>query len=586
VAKQEARPLFCAHPEAIFAARCRFSARNFFAKRPDLVHPKLVSKLPSTATDAGATPPGKAASALNTRAAGIVGLAVLCSRLLGLARELLLARLFGAGMAMDAFKVAFRIPNLLRDLFAEGALSTAFVTVFSKKIATGEDASAWALANKVATLATVVLSAVVLAGMGLAPLLVGQLAGGFAPEKAALTVLLTQIMFPFILLVSLSALVMGLLNAKDVFGAPAMASSFFNIGSIVGGIALAYWLDPLFGPDALIGLSVGTLIGGGAQWIAQFPALRRVGYRFRPDFRWSDEGVRHVLRLMGPAVVAASAVQINVMINSKFASHIPGDGPVSWLDYAFRLMQLPLGIFGVAIGTVTLPLVSRHAANGDTGALRSTLARGLRLGLLLTVPSTVGLICLADPIISLIYESGKFDGESSRQTAAALRYYALGLAAYSGIKVLAPAFYAIDRRTTPMLVSFGAIGVNLLLNWLFTFRMGMGHCGLALSTGCVALANFLALYVLMRSALGAMESRQLLAGLARILAAGAVLSAVCVYGGEWVGLGGSEGGKLLLSARLGVVIAAGATAFFACAQLLGVAEMDDLLGAVRRRLRR
>ncbi len=545
-----------------------------------------MSTSPNSETNANANSSAKARSTLNARAAGIVGLAVMCSRLLGLARELLLARLFGAGLAMDAFKVAFRIPNLLRDLFAEGALSTAFVTVFSKKTATGEDASAWALANKVATLAAVVLSALVLVGIGLAPLLVGQLAGGFAPEKAALTVLLTQIMFPFILLVSLSALVMGLLNAKDVFGAPAMASSFFNIGSIVGGVALAYFIDPQFGPNALVGLSVGTLIGGAAQLCAQFPALHRVGYRFRPDFRWSDEGVRNVLRLMGPAVIAASAVQINVMINSKFASHIPGDGPVSWLDYAFRLMQLPLGVFGVAIGTVTLPLVSRHAANGDTPALRSTLARGLRLGLLLTVPSTLGLVFLAEPIISLIYESGKFDAEASQQTAAALRYYALGLAAYSGIKVLAPAFYAIDRRTTPMLVSFGAIGVNLGLNWFFTYRLGMGHCGLALSTGCVALANFLALYLLMRSALGTLESRQLLVGLAKVLLAGAVLAAVCFFGGEAVGLGVPGGGKLLLGARLGGVIAVAALAFFVSARLLGVAEMDDLLGAVRRRLKR
>ena len=545
-----------------------------------------VSTLPTSETDAGASSGSKPRPVLNTRAAGIVGLAVMCSRLLGLARELLLARLFGAGLAMDAFKVAFRIPNLLRDLFAEGALSTAFVTVFSKKTATGEDASAWALANKVATLATVVLSVVVLLGIGLAPLLVGQLAGGFAPEKAALTVLLTQIMFPFILLVSLAALVMGLLNAKDVFGAPAMASSFFNIGSIVGGVALAYFMDPQFGPNALVGLSIGTLIGGAAQLVAQFPALRRVGYRFRPDFRWSDEGVRHVLRLMGPAVIAASAVQINVMINSKFASHIPGDGPVSWLDYAFRLMQLPLGVFGVAIGTVTLPLVSRHAANGDTPALRSTLARGLRLGLLLTVPSTLGLVFLAEPIISLIYESGKFDAEATRQTAAALRYYALGLAAYSGIKVLAPAFYAIDRRTTPMLVSFGAIGVNLALNWLFTYRLGMGHCGLALSTGCVALANFLALYLLMRSALGALESRQLVVGLGKVLVAGAALAAVCVFGGEFLGLGTEGGGKLVLGTRLGGVIAIAAVTFFGCARLLGVAEMEDLFGAVRRRLKR
>ena len=523
---------------------------------------------------------------LNTRAAGIVGLAVLCSRLLGLARELILARLFGAGLAMDAFKVAFRIPNLLRDLFAEGALSTAFVTVFSKKTATGDDQSAWALANKVATLAVVVLSLLVMTGVFLAPLLVGTLAGGFAPEKAALTVLLTQIMFPFILLVSLAALAMGLLNSKDVFGAPAMASSFFNIGSIAGGVGLAWWLDPTFGPKALIGLSIGTLIGGLAQLVAQFPALYKVGYRFRPDFRWNDEGVRHVLRLMGPAVIAASAVQVNVMINSKFASHIPGDGPVSWLDYAFRLMQLPLGLFGVAIGTVTLPLVARHAATGDNMALRGTLAKGLRLGLLLTVPSTLGLVFLANPIISLIYESGKFDAEATRQTAAALQFYAVGLAAYSGIKVLAPAFYAIDRRTTPMLVSFGAIGVNLVMNWFFTFHLGMGHRGLALSTGCVAIGNFLALYALMRSATGSLETGRLLAGLAKLLVAGAALGAVCFWGGRWMEGDWANLGKLVRALELAGVIAVAGVVFFVAATLLKVEEMEDLMVAVRRRLKR
>lgn len=525
-------------------------------------------------------------SQINTRAAGIVGLAVLCSRVLGLARELILARLFGAGFAMDAFKAAFRIPNLLRDLFAEGALSTAFVTVFSKKTAQGDDQSAWALANKVATLATLVLSSVVIVGVFLAPLLVDTLAGGFSPEKAALTMLLTQIMFPFILFVSLAALVMGLLNSKDVFGAPAMASSFFNIGSIAGGVGLAWWIDPAFGPRSLIGLAIGTLIGGCAQLVAQFPALFRVGYRFRPDFRWNDEGVRSVLRLMGPAVIAASAVQVNVMINQKFASHIPGDGPVSWLDYAFRLMQLPLGLFGVAIGTVTLPLVARHAGAGDTDGLRSTLAKGLRLGLLLTIPSTLGLVFLAEPIISLIYESGKFDAEATRQTAAALKFYAVGLAAYSGIKVLAPAFYAIDRRTTPMLVSFGAIGTNLLLNWFFTFYLGMGHRGLALSTGCVAICNFAALYLLMRKATGSLETGQLVFGSCKLLMAGAAMSAVCFFGARWMAAEWSLSSRAFHALQLGAVIAAAAGVFFLLARMLRVEEMDDLLGALRRRLKR
>src|SRR5213082_506724 len=328
---------------------------------------------------------------MSTRATGVVGVAILSSRVLGLVREMVFAGLFGAGRNLDAFLMAFRLPNLLRDLFAEGALSTAFITTFSKKIAVEGDDSAWRLANKVATLTAVFMSAVTLLGILFAPQLVDLLTwGSWPPDKTALTILLTRIMWPFMLLVSLAALVMGILNAKHVFGPPAMASSYFNLGSIIGGVAIGYWLDPHFGVRSLVGLAIGTLIGGLWQLTAQFPSLRRIGYRFRTDFQWRDPGVRMVLSLMGPAVIAASAVQVNVLINSGFAASL-GNGPVSWLNIAFRLMQLPLGVFGVAIGTVTLPLVSKRAAVGNTDGFRSILARGMRLAFLLTIPSAIGL---------------------------------------------------------------------------------------------------------------------------------------------------------------------------------------------------
>src|SRR5579863_8277526 len=253
---------------------------------------------------------------LNTKAAGIIGVAVMCSRLLGLAREQICAALFGGGAAMDAFTAAFRIPNILRDLFAEGALSTAFVTTFSKTTARGGDAAAWRLADKVATLTTVVLSAICLLGIVFSPYLVATMAPGFDVDKAALTVTLTRIMFPFILMVSVAALVMGMLNAKNVFGVPAMASSFFNLGSIVAGVLIGLWLDPHFGPRALIGLAIGTLIGGALQLGVQLPRLRRLGYHYRPDFAWRDPGVVAILALMGPSVIAASTTQINVLVNS------------------------------------------------------------------------------------------------------------------------------------------------------------------------------------------------------------------------------------------------------------------------------
>lgn len=527
---------------------------------------------------------------VSARSAGIVGLAVLCSRVLGLLREVLLARFFGGGMEMDVFKTAFRIPNLLRDMFAEGALSTAFVTVFSKKNELDGEAAAWGLANRVASLVVVFLSGVVLVGIVSAPWIVSWAAPGFSPEKMQLATLHARIMFPFILLVSLAALAMGLLNARDVYGAPAMASSFFNLFSIAGGVSLSWWLDPSFGSRALIGLSVGTLLGGMAQLLAQCPALWRVGYRFRWDPVWRDPGVGEVLRLMGPAVVASSAVLVNVMINQAFASMQPGHGPVSWLDNAFRLMQLPLGMFGVAIGTVTLPVVSRNAAVGDTDAVRSALGRGLRLGLLLTIPATLGLVFLAYPIISIIYEGGKYDAEATLQTAAALRFYALGLAAYSGIKVIAPAFYAVGKRRTPMLVSFLAIGINVLLNWLFTFQLGMGHRGLALSTGCVATVNFFILYQFMRSHLGGMETGRLVSSFFRLCVAGMFLAGVCFWG--WGQLDPHWQATPFWGrfAGLSALIAAAAVVFFVAAWVLRVEEMGQLQefaqGRIRRFLRR
>src|SRR5260370_1230817 len=366
----------------------------------------------------------------STRATGIVGIAILCSRVLGLIREMVFAGLFGAGRNLDAFLMAFRLPNLLRDLFAEGALSTAFITTFSKKIAVDGDQSAWRLANKVATLTAVFMSAITLLRIAFAPQLVDLLTwGSWSPGKTELTILLTRIMWPFL-------------------------------------------------------------------------------------------------------VSASTPVQVNVLINSGFAGSL-GNGPVSWLNIAFRLMQLPLGIFGVAIGTVTLPLVSKSAALGNTAEFRATLARGMRLAFLLTVPSAIGLAMLASPIISVIYQHGRFTAEMTRQTAGALQYYAIGLVAYAALKVLTPAFYAVGKRNTPMVVSFLAIGANLFLTLLFTFPLGWGHRRPAFSTGLVATINFLLLYALMRRHTRRLETRQMLIALGKICLAGAALALICWAANHW-----------------------------------------------------
>jgi putative peptidoglycan lipid II flippase len=523
---------------------------------------------------------------MSTRATGVVGIAILSSRFLGLIREMIFAGLFGAGRNLDAFLMAFRLPNLLRDLFAEGALSTAFITTFSKKIAVDGDASAWRLANKVATLTAVFMSAITLLGIVFAPQLVELLTwGSWSPDKTELTISLTRIMWPFMLLVSLAALVMGMLNAKHVFGPPAMASSYFNLGSIIGGVAIGWWLDPNFGARSLVGLAIGTLIGGAWQLAGQFPSLGRVGYKYHADFQWRDEGVRTVLTLMGPAVIAASAVQVNVLINSGFAASL-GNGPVSWLNIAFRLMQLPLGIFGVAIGTVTLPLVSKSAAVGNMDEFRAILARGIRLAFLLTIPSAIGLAMFASPIISVIYQHGRFNAEMTRETAGALEYYAVGLVCYAALRVLTPAFYAIGRRNTPMIISFFAIGANLFLNWLFTFRLGWGHRGLAFSTSLVATINFLLLYALMRTHVRRLETRQLLIGLGKMSLAGAVLALVCWAANYWWLGAWSQLRFFPKLCELLIAIAFGAAAFFGCAYLLRVREVQDIVDIFRRKINR
>jgi putative peptidoglycan lipid II flippase len=310
-------------------------------------------------------------------------------------REVLLNALFAGEENrkwLDCFVVAFRTPNMLRDLFAEGALSIAFVTVFTKKIKTEGDEAAWVLGRKMLTLAAVFMSVVAVLGVLLAPWIIPLLAHGWktgSPEKVSFAVQLAQIMYPFILLVSLAALVMGMLNARKVFFMPAMASTFFNIGSMVAGGLIGWWLDPSWGRGAVVGFAIDTLVGGLLQLLVQLPSLRRVGFRFRPDFAWRDSGVKKILHLMWPAIISGSVVQVNVLLNTIFASYVDADGPVVWLNNAFRLLQLPLGLFGVGLATVSLPTLAGHATAGISPGFKNALAKNLRFVALLSLPSAV-----------------------------------------------------------------------------------------------------------------------------------------------------------------------------------------------------
>ncbi|MBK8303997.1 MAG: murein biosynthesis integral membrane protein MurJ [Chloracidobacterium sp.] len=484
------------------------------------------------------------------RSAGIVSIAVMFSRLLGLAREMIFARYFGAGFLTDAYVVAFRIPNVLRDLFAEGALSAAFVKVFTDVQVTKGEKEAWRLASLIFNLLAVILSVICIVGMIFSRQFVELVADGFSPEKIALATTLTQIMFPFILLVALAAVAMGVLNTKGIFGVPASASTVFNVVSIVFGLGLAYWLsgggwltsaDKNAIPDgpshwAIIGMSIGTLIGGGAQLAMQLPSLFKVGFRFTPILSLADEGVKKVIALMTPAILGTSAVQINVLINTYFVSQI--DGAQGWLNFAFRLMQFPIGLFGVAVGTAAIPVLSRLASEGKTKDFRDTISSSMNLVFLMTLPSACGLIVLGEPIIRLIYERGKFDATATSMTAIALAGYSIGLTGYAAIKILSPAFYAMNDAKTPMIIALASIVVNFLggyylREWFSHYGVtpetpyGYGHVGVALATSIVALVNFFALAIIMRRRIKRLNGREIIASFTKIAIASAVLSAVC-----------------------------------------------------------
>ena len=529
---------------------------------------------------------------VGARTFGVVTLAILSSRILGLVREMFLASLFGGENRkwFDCFLTAFRMPNMLRDLFAEGALSTAFVTTFTKRAQTEGDESAWALASKVMTLAAVAMSIVSVLGIIFAKPITMILAPGWineTPEKIEFTLHLARIMYPFILMVSLAALVMGMLNAKKVFGMPAMASTFFNIFSILGGGIIGWWMDPHFGKKALTGFAIGTLIGGLAQLCVQFPSLRRVGYRFKPDFNWRDPGVKKVLELMWPAVISGSVVQFNVMLNSIFASYlVTKDGPVTWLNYSFRLIQLPLGLFGVAVATITLPAMSRLATEGISDGFKSTLARGLKLVFLMTIPSAVGMALLAEPIISLIYERGKFTPEDTAMTAVALRTYAWGLVFYSGIKVIQPAFYAIERRFVPLTISIVAVAVSAILNSICVFGLHLGHDYLALGTSVSAFVNFSLLYLVMRHVGHGLHGRDLALNFAKLLASVAAMAAVCVAARHTVLADWQHYRFFMKAAILFGTIGAASVVYFGMNALLKNEEIEEFKALVLRKVRR
>jgi putative peptidoglycan lipid II flippase len=451
------------------------------------------------------------------KSTGIVSSATLLSRILGLVREQMYAYLFGAGFSMDSFIAAFRIPHLLRDLFAEGALVTAFVPVFTEHLTQKGKKEAFYLGNLVINTLLVVLSLVILLGVVFAPFLVKLIAPGFGdvPGKIELTTQLTRILFPFLALISLAAVIMGMLNSFGHFATPALAPTMFNMGIIISGFVLC----PLFDPP-ILGIALGALLGGLGQLGIQIPRVRKEGFRYKPVLNFHHPGLKRILLLMTPAVFGIASTQINIFVATYLASLLP-QGSVSYLSYSYRLMYFPLGVFGVAVATVTLPLVSTHAAQNKIDQVLSTYSSSLKLVFFLVIPCTIFLMVGARQIISLLFQHGRFQYLDTVATSKALILYSLGLLGFAIIRITAPVFYSLKDTKTPVIISAISVALNVILNIIL--MRPLGYLGLALATSIAGWVNMILLLFKLNKKIGPFDFKDLIKASYRIILASLIM---------------------------------------------------------------
>jgi len=510
-----------------------------------------------------------------TRAAGVVGAATLLSRIMGFIRDMVVAYFFGTGMQADAFFVAFRIPNLLRRLVAEGALTVSFIPIFTEYLSTRSKDEALALARATLTLLSIVLVLLSVLGVLLAPWIVRVFAPGFynLPDKFALTVLLTRICFPYIFFIGLVALAMGLLNALGRFAAPALAPVLLNLSMIAALLLLTPYFDP-----PVLALAAGVLIGGLLQVLLQLPDLFRQKGLLGVSFDFSHPGLRKIGLLMGPAAVGAAVYQLSIFVNTLLASFLP-PGSVSALYYADRLVQFPLGVFAIALGSAILPSMSRQAAAGDIAALRQTLSYSLRLVFFISLPALVGLIVLARPIIHLLFQRGEFDAQATSATTWALIAYAAGLWAFSGVQILVRAFYSLKDTKTPVKIGVFSLLCNVVL--AVALMWPLKHVGLALATSLSSMINLIVLTVTLRRRLGGIDGRGVTSSVVKDLIAAAVMGgAVFIVSLTYTRAAGSILGLLVLvlgGVGLGVIV------YLCAAAGLKSPELDFVWSYVKRR---
>ncbi|MFQ5911620.1 MAG: murein biosynthesis integral membrane protein MurJ [Nitrospinota bacterium] len=509
------------------------------------------------------------------RSAGVVSGATLVSRVFGFIRDMIVANAFGASMSADAFYVAFGIPNLLRNFFAEGALSAAFIPVFTRERTNRGDEAARRLSGALMVSLALILAVVTLLGVLAAPYVVRILVPGFTgnPSKYALTVTLTRIMFPFIFFIGLAAISAGILNIVGHFLTPALTPVFFNLSMI----ACALWLAPSL-DKPVAGLAWGVVIGGAAQWVVQLKPLHT--RRQIPRWRWEPlhPGSRRVAGLMVPALFGFSIAQISTLVDRFLASFL-AEGSISFLYYANRLLQFPLGVFGIALSIAFFPALASHAARKEEGALVETLGEGLRLILFVCLPSAVGLAILASPIIQVLFERGAFTATDTAMTARAVIAYAAGLVAYAGVKIIVSAFYSLQDTRTPVRIAAWVLMANVALNLLL--MIPLKHAGLALASALCAYLNVGLLLRSLRRRLGPLRGRAILGSLLRILPPTGVLAAV-VYGVNRMIYvpSGSLAGR---AGALAACLVAGASVYLLTARAMGCPELSILRESLRGR---
>jgi len=502
------------------------------------------------------------------RALGSIGSATLASRVLGFARDMVVALAFGAGGVTDAFFVAFRIPNMLRRLLGEGALATAVIPVFTDYSVNRSREDFLKMLRAVLAASLLVLSLATGVGIAAAPWILRAIAPGFVadPIQATLALLLTRVMFPYLVLVGLAALAMGALNAHGRFFAAALGPALLNLAMIGAVLVFARRVEP-----PILALAIGVLAGGIVQLAALLPSLHRCGLLVAPSRDLGHPALARVAGLLLPAVFGLASVQVTVFMNTLLASLLP-TGSISFLYYADRVMEFPLGVFGIALASASLPAMSRAAADGDTRRVGATLNFALGLSFYVTVPATVGLVLLRMPIVRVLFERGQFTAADTAATAQALAWYAAGLVGFSGARIAAQAFYAVHAPSTAVKLGMLSVVVNVVAA---VALMGpLAHGGLALASSVGAYANFLALAWAARARFGGLQPRALCGSVGRTLVASAALAGWCA---ACLGLWPAPASRVLDAAWLAVAILGGTVVFWIASALLRAPERLALM---------